>query len=164
MTFNKLAQRDPSNQYFERQCTQRQEVIFVTYQGVVIGIIERSEKYALKLKGRDELLAKHDILYLFKPDARTTVESHVTLDEDVIEEGLNFPELKLLERLQIPVELLHQCYQKKQPVIITMRNGEVLSGVIFKYGVFSIRLSLTVSARVIIMKLNIYDFELRKER
>ena len=101
------------------------------------------------------------ILYCFKSDTLDAVKQYVEIDEDVVEEKLE-PESKIAERLQIPDEILQKCFKEKRHITITMRNGHVLKGQIYSYGIFSIRLQIDTKHRVVIFRHGIYDLEYRK--
>ena len=156
-----LVRKDPSVKYLFKQFNAKAEVIFVCYKKEIKGIIEKIRIYELKIEGRKKLLEKLYILYCFKPDTLEAVKQHVTIDEDVVEEHLTL-HYKKGDKLQIPDEVLHTCLKENRYITITMRNGHVLKGTIFSYGIFSIRLQIDEKHRVIIFKHGIYDLEYRK--
>jgi sRNA-binding regulator protein Hfq len=159
-SFKDLARQDPSNKYFFKQLRAKEKLIFVAYPGRIEGVIERINKYELRLKERDELLPKHDILFLYKPGASKAVEQGLTIDEKVVKEQLE-PLIKLTERLEIPEDVLKKSFNEKRQIEITLRNGQVLKGRIHSYGIYSIRLELNKDSRVIIMRPNIYNLNYR---
>ncbi len=159
-SFKDLARQDPGNKYFFKQLRAKEKLIFVVYQDRIEGVIERVNKYELRLKERDELLPKHDILFLYKPEAAKAVEQVLTIDEDVVQEQLG-PQIKLSERLEIPEDILKKSFDEKRQIEITLRNGHVFKGRIHSYGIFSIRLELDKDSRVIIIRPNIYDLNYR---
>ena len=157
-----LVRKDPSVKYFFKQFKAGAEVIFICYKKEVKGIIEKIRIYELKIKGRKKLLEKLYILYCFKPDALEAVKQNVTIDEDVVDEHLTLQHKKE-DRLQIPDEILHTCFKEQRHITIIMRNGHVLNGTIFSYGIFSIRLQIDEKNRVIIFRHGVYDLEYRKK-
>lgn len=157
-----LVRKDPSVKYLFKQFKAGEEVVFVCYRKEVRGIIKKIGLYDLKIEGRKKFLEKLYILYCFKPDALEAVKQHVTIDDDVVEERLSLAHKKE-DRLQIPDEVLHKCFKEKRHVTITMRNGHVLQGTIFSYGIFSIRLQIDKQNRVVIFRHAVYDLEYRKK-
>jgi len=155
-----LVQRDPSVKYFVKQCRGKENLIFITYNGKLEGVIEKVLKYHLRLKGRKELLHKVHILFLCKPDTSDAVGRVLTFDQEVLDEHLE-PPVKPSERLEIPPEVLKKCFEEKRPIEVTLRNGYVLRGRLHSYGIFSLRLELEENARVIIMRPSIYDLNYR---
>jgi sRNA-binding regulator protein Hfq len=157
-----LVRKDPSVKYLVKQMRMKAEVIFVCYTKEVRGVIERIRKYELKLEGRKRLLSKTYILYFFKSDALEAVRQHVEIDEDVVEEKLE-PARKIADRLHIPDEVLQKCFDEKRMITVTMRNGHVLQGRIFSYGIFSIRLQIDKKNRVVLFRHGVYDIDYRRK-
>ena len=157
-----LIRKDPSFIYLIKQLRVKAEVIFVCYTKEVRGVIERIRKYELKLEGRKKLLSKTYVLYFFKPDALKAVKQNVEIDGEVAEEKLE-PARKIADRLQIPDEVLQKCFDEKRMITVTMRNGHILKGRIFSYGIFSIRLQIDKKNRVVLFRHAIYDLEYRKK-
>jgi len=133
--------RDPSNQYLLEQHSLGENLVFITYEGRIEGVIEEILKYQLKLKGRDELLAKHDIMFLYKPEAEEHINRIVETDEEVRDKKLE-PLTKCRERTNIRPAVLLKCMAKKREIKLTFRNGQILTGRIHSFGIFSIRLSI----------------------
>lgn len=158
MTFQELAQRDPSNRYFLKQCRLKEPLIFMTYHGKVEGVLEKVLNYALKLQGHDKLLPKVEILFVCKPDTSAAVGRVLTFDQEVLDQHLGVP-LHRRERLEIPPETLQTCFDEHRQIEVTLRAGYVLRGRIHSYGIFSIRLELEEAARVIIMRPSIYALD-----
>jgi sRNA-binding regulator protein Hfq len=156
-----LVKNDPSNKYLFKQFKQKEEVIFVCYTKKVKGVIEQLKRYHMYIVGRKKLLEKAFIVYCYKPDAAKAVEQLVQIDLDVVEEKLPIARAKAY-RLEVPDDLIKKCFEEKRKVAITMRNGHVLKGTIFSYGIFSIRLQLDSKTRVVLFRHAIYDFEYRK--
>jgi sRNA-binding regulator protein Hfq len=157
-----LIRKDPSVKYLAKQFRAKEEVIFVCYEEEVRGIIAKRWKYALKLNGEGKPLSKTGILYLFKPDALEAVKQNVEVDEEVVEEQLR-PAHRIADRLQIPDEVLQKCFDEKRMITVTMRNGHVLNGRIFSYGIFSIRLQIDERNRVILFRHGVYDIDYRRK-
>ena len=84
------------------------------------------------------------------------VKQHVEIDEDVVEEKLK-PARNLEDRLQIPDEILQTCFDEKRMITVTMRNGHILQGRIFSYGIFSIRLQIDKRNRVVLFRHSILE-------
>jgi len=156
-----LVRKDPSVKYFFKQFKTKSEVIFVCYQEEIRGVIVKILQYTLKVKGIKKLLNKTSILYFFKPDVLEAVKQNVSIDEDVVEEKLE-PANKKDERLEIPDDILQKCFNEKTVITVTMRNGHVLKGKIYSFGIFSIRLQIDKKNRVIIFRHAIYDLEYKK--
>jgi len=156
-----LVMNDPSVRYCLKQLHTGAEVVFVTYTKEIRGVIEKLWRYEIKLKERKKLIDKLRILYCFKSDALYSVKQHVGIDEEVKDERLE-PVRKITERLQIPDEILKKCFNEKRSITVTMRNGHVLKGQIFSFGIFSIRLQIDTKHRVVIFRHAIYDLEYRK--
>ena len=157
-----LVRRDPSIKYLIKQLRAKVEVIFVCYEEEIRDTIAKIWKHALKLKKIDKIIDKVLILYCFKPDTLEAVKQHVEIDEDVVEEKLK-PAHNKEERLQIPDEILQTCFDEKRMITVTMRNGHILQGRIFSYGIFSIRLQIDKKNRVVLFRHAIYDLEYRKK-
>lgn len=158
MNFRLLAKRDPSSRYFLKQCRLKEHLIFITYEGKVEGVIERITKYHLKVKGRRKLLEKLNILFLCKPEASEAVGCVLTIDHEVLGKQLE-PPIKKTERLEILDDVLQRCFEEKRQIEVMLRNGYVLRGSIYSYGIFSIRLALDKDSRVVIMRPNIYALD-----
>jgi sRNA-binding regulator protein Hfq len=156
-----LIRKDPSVKYLDKQFKAKEEVIFVCYKEEARGLIAKRWKYFLKLKGKKPL-SKTGILYFFKPDALEAVRQNIEVDEDVVEEQLR-PAHRIADRLQIPDEVLQKCFDKKRVITVTMRNGHVLNGRIFSYGIFSIRLQIDKRNRVVLFRHGVYDLEYRRK-
>ena len=157
-----LVRRDPSIKYLIKQLRAKVEVIFVCYEEEIRDTIAKIWKHALKLKKIDKIIDKVLILYCFKPDTLEAVKQHVEIDEDVVEEKLK-PAHNKEERLQIPDEILQTCFDEKRMITVTMRNGHILQGRIFSYGIFSIRLQIDKNNRVVLFRHGVYDLEYRKK-
>ena len=156
-----LVRKDPSFKYLIKQLRAKAEVIFVCYKEEARGVIIRIWKYALKLKGKKPL-SKTSILYFFKPDALEAVKQHVEVNEDVVEEKLK-PARNLEDRLKIPDEVLKKYFNEKRMITVAMRNGHILQGRIFSYGIFSIRLQIDENNRVVLFRHSIYDLDYTKK-
>ena len=158
----KLKTYDPSNRYFEKQCRLQENLIFITYKGKVEGIIERIQKYNLKLTIDETLILKHEVLYLYKPEAIEAVAKNLKIDDGIAKRNLE-PIITAGERLKIPYWVLRDNFKKKKEVKITLRNGHVFSGKIHMHGVFSIRLQIAKDSRIIIMRPAIHDLCYKSE-
>ena len=156
-----LVKKDPSVKYLFKQFKIKSEVIFICYQEEVRGIIVKILQYSLKIREIKKLLSKTSILYFFKPDVLEAVKKHVTIDREVVEEQL-VPADKMEDRLEIPDDILQKCFNEKTVITVTMRNGHVLKGKIYSFGIFSIRLQIDKKNRVIIFRHAIYDLEYKK--
>ena len=157
-----LVRRDPSIKYLIKQLRAKVEVIFVCYEEEIRDTIAKIWKHALKLKKIDKIIDKVLILYCFKPDTLEAVKQHVEIDEDVVEEKLK-PAHNKEERLQIPDEILQTCFDEKRMITVTMRNGHILQGRIFSYGIFSIRLQIDKNNRVVLFRHGVYDLDYRRK-
>jgi len=151
-----LVKNDPSNKYFNKQCRLGEHLIFRAYAGQVEGVINKVRKYELKLAGQKELLQKHDILYLYKPNVCNSVVRSVKTNNKIAEKQLHAT-FEKDERLDISYDILERCYKQKRLIDITLRNGHILQGRIHSFGMYSIRLEIGSNSRVIIMLANVYD-------
>jgi len=155
-----LIRKDPSDKYLFKQLKTKSELVFVCYQEEIRGVIGKIMKYGIKIKGIKPF-NKINILYCFKPDTLEAVKQHVTIDKEVVEEQL-VPADKMEDRLEISDDILQKCFNEKTVITVTMRNGHVLKGKIYSFGIFSIRLQIDKKNRVIIFRHAIYDLAYRK--
>ena len=160
--FAKLAKGDPGNRYLEKQRKLGEKLIFITYDGRTEGVIEEIRKYDLKLNGHEEPLAKHDILFLYKPEASEAVRRILKTDRDVAGKGLK-AELRRKKRLNIPGYRLLKNMRRKRETEVILRSGHVLRGKIHSFGIFSIRMELEKDFRAVIMRPNIWRVNFRPE-
>lgn len=151
----KLIERDPSVKYLKKQHKLKENLIFVTYSGKVEGVVEDLQDYTLKLNTQEPEIEKHNILYLYKPEAIEAVAENLKIDEEVAKQNLVEPP-PFRKRLNIPY-WVRKTFKERKEIKITLRNGHIFSGTVHTHGVFSIRLEIGKDSRVVIMRPNIYD-------
>lgn len=150
------AAKDPSNYLMNLFHENNDEIVFVCYQGVICGKITKNDVFEIIVEGQEEPIHKTQILYFYLPKFRAEIERMVRTDHRIAEEGLK-PLVGKDQRLQLNKNFIHNSYQDKDRISVTMRNGDKIHGIIHRYGIFSINLSLPKGIKIIIMNHSLHE-------
>ena len=136
--------------YIDKQIRRRTPMVFVLYDETVRGIIMRRMPYNLDLlvNGERRRINKLDIKYCYKQAHEPKILPYIEVDESV--KALNLgPEMDPSKRYQIDDKVLFQCYKERRPIILTLRGGEVIKGVIDWFSKYEIKIELPSKKSVI---------------
>ena len=129
--------------YIDKQIRRKTPMVFVTYDGVLRGLILRRMSYNLDLLANGEKIRinKLDIKYCYKQSHEPRILPYIQIDEEVKALGLG-PEMDPSRRYQIDDRVLIQCYRERRPIVLVLRGGEVFGGVIDWFSKYEVKIEL----------------------
>ncbi len=109
-------------------------MIFETYEGTIEAVVQKRLTYDLDLivDGEKSRLNKLPIKYMFKEKDGDGVRGNLTYDDGLRAQSLD-PIKPRKERMQIDTRQLAFARQHRLPIRITLRGGEVFTGLIDWY-------------------------------
>ena len=136
-------------------------MIFETYEGTVEAIVQKRLTYDLDLIVDNEKvrLNKLPIKYMYKKKDGDGVRGNLALDDKLRAKGLD-PIKPRKERMQIDTRQLAFARQHRLPIRITLRGGEVFTGLIDWYSHYEIKMSVAEDISVVVFRHAALDFEL----
>lgn len=147
--------------YMDKQLREKTPMVFVTYEGPVRGTIQKRLVYDLDLNagGEKVRINKLFIKYCYKAVDEEAVLKHLVVDEALRAQNLQ-PIKPRKERFQIDTRHLAMARQKKLPLKIVLRGGEIFIGNIDWYSHYEIKLSLgNEEGAVVVFRHAAYDYE-----
>jgi sRNA-binding regulator protein Hfq len=118
-------------------------MVFVMYDGILRGLILRSMPYNLDIltDGNKVRINKLDIKYWYKRSHESLVLPHIDYDEEVRSLDLS-AEMIPGKRYQIDDKVLVQCYREHRPILMVLRGGEMVGGVIDWFSKYEVKVEL----------------------
>ena len=145
--------------YVQKQIRRKTPMVFELYGGRIEGIINRRLTYTLVVlaDGETHHLEKLNIKYMYKKDEM----SHVVQDIEV-EAGLKTQNLVSIvhksERFQVDDRVLARCRKEKIPVRLTLRGGEIITGVIAWFSHYEMKMLLAHGGSVVVFRHGLQSF------
>ena len=135
--------------------------MFQTYDRAIEAVIVKRLTYDLDLlvDGEKERLNKLPIKYVYKKKDEPGVTANLTYDDAVLAKKLE-PIKPRKERMQIDTRQLAFARQHHLPIRITLRGGEVFTGLIDWYSHYEIKMSVSEDVSVVVFRHAALDFEL----
>lgn len=152
------AAKDPSNFLLNMFHKNEEEVVFVSYQGLFSGKILKNDTYEVEIEGREEPIHKTEILYFYLFKYHNQISRILKNDCAVLEENLEAL-LEKDQRLELNKHFIHDSYQDNARVSVKMRNGDMIHGIIHRYGIFSINLALPKGIKIIVLNHGLYELK-----
>lgn len=148
--------------YVQKQIRKRTPMVFELYGEHIEGIIRRRLTYTLAVALVDEEihhLDKLNIKYMYKREEIAQVVQDIEVDA-----GLKAQQLVSVvhksERLQVDDRVLARCRKEKVPVRLTLRGGEIITGLIRWFSQYDMKLLLAHGGNVIVFRHGLHRFEI----
>ncbi len=138
-------------------------MVFELYGKRIEGIINRRLTYTLVVLADGDVhhLEKFNIKYMYKKDEM----SHVIQDIEV-DAGLKAQNLVSIvhksERFQVDDRVLARCRREKIPTCLTLRGGEMITGVISWFSQYEIKMLLAHGGSVVVFRHGLHNFEMSR--
>ena len=148
--------------YVQKQIRKKTPMVFELYGGNIEGIITRRLTYALAVVSVNEEvhhLEKLNIKYMYKRDEMPQVVQDIEVDTDLKARNL-ISIVHKSERFQVDNRVLARCRKEKIPVRLTLRGGEIFTGVIGWFSQYDMKMLLVHGGNVIIFRHGLHRFEI----
>jgi len=145
----------------DKQLREKTPMVFVTYDGPVRGTLLKRLVYDLDVNTDDGKVRinKLQIKFCYKAADEEAVNKHLVIDEALRAQNLQ-PVKPRKERFQIDTRHLAIARQKKLPLKIVLRGGEIFTGNIDWYSHYEIKLSLGgEEGSVVVFRHAAFDYE-----
>jgi len=151
--------------YINKQIKKKTPMVFELYDGRMPAVIIRRFTYDLDLlidgSGRKRI-NKLDMKYCYKRSHESKVLPEISYNEEL--KALNLqPTENKAERYDIDDQLLLQCYRERTPITLTMRGGEVFSGVIDWFSKFEIKVEFPSRKSIVAFRHATYEFKINEQ-
>jgi len=145
----------------DKQIRDNTTMIFQTYDRPIEGVVVKRLTYDLDLlvDGEKERLNKLPIKYMFKKRDGEEIKKGLEVDDALRDKKLE-PIKPRKERMQIDTRQLGFARQHRLPIHVTLRGGEVFTGLIDWYSHYEIKMSLTEETSVVVFRHAAHHFEL----
>ena len=148
--------------YVQKQIRKKTPMVFELYGEQIEGIISRRLTYALavvSVNGEIYHLEKLNIKYMYKRDEMPQVVQDIEVDTDL--KGQNLISIvHRSERFQVDDRVLARCRKEKIPVRLTLRGGEIFTGVIGWFSQYDMKMLLAHGGNVIVFRHGLHRFEI----
>ena len=148
--------------YVQKQIRKKTPMVFELYGGYIEGIISRRLTYALavvSINGEVHHLEKLNIKYMYKQDERSQVVQDIEVDTDLRAQKL-ISIVHRSERFQVDDRVLVRCCKEKIPVRLTLRGGEIITGLIKWFSQYDMKMLLAHGGSVIVFRHGLHRFEI----
>ena len=148
--------------YVQKQIRKKTPMILEVYGGHVEGIISRRLTYTLaviSVNGEVHHLEKLNIKYMYKQAEMSQVVQDIEVNTDLKAQNLTSIVHKS-ERLQVDDRVLGRCRKEKIPVRVTLRGGEIITGVIKWFSQYDMKMHLAHGGNVIVFRHGLHRFEI----
>ena len=148
--------------YVQKQIRRKTPMVFELYGEHIEGIITRRLTYALAVISVSEEihhLEKLNIKYMYKRDEMPQVVQDIEVDAGLKAQNL-ISIVHKSERLQIDDRVLVRCCKKKIPVRLTLRGGEIITGVIRWFTQYDMKMLLAHGGNVVVFRHGLHRFEI----
>jgi sRNA-binding regulator protein Hfq len=145
----------------DKQVREKTPMVFVTYDGDVAGVVAKRLVYDLDVLAGEEKVRinKLQIKFCYKQQDAEIVAKHLQHSEAVRAQSL--PPIKpRKERFEIDSRQLAHARQKRLPIRVVLRGGEMFTGMIDWYSYYEIKMSLGEDeASVVVFRHAAHAFE-----
>ena len=148
--------------YVQKQIRKKTPMVFELYGERIEGIISRRLTYALavvSVNGEVNHLEKLNIKYMYKQEEMAQVVQDIEVDTDLKAQNL-ISIVHKSERFQVDDRVLVRCWKKKNPVRLTLRGGEILTGVIRWFSQYDMKMLLAHGGNVVVFRHGLHRFEI----
>jgi sRNA-binding regulator protein Hfq len=148
--------------YVQKQIRKKTPMVFELYGEHIEGIISRRLTYALAVVSVNEEvhhLEKLNIKYMYKQDEMSQVVQDIEVDAGLKAQNL-ISIVHKSERFQVDDRVLVRCCKKKIPVRLTLRGGEIITGVIRWFSQYDMKMLLAHGGNVIVFRHGLHRFEI----
>ncbi len=148
--------------YVQKQIRKKTPMVFELYGEQIEGIISRRLTYALAVVSVNEgvhHLEKLNIKYMYKRDEMPQVVQDIEVDTDLKVQNL-ISIAHRSERFQVDDRVLARCRKEKNPVRLTLRGGEIITGVIKWFSQYDMKVLLAHGGNVIVFRHGLHSFEI----
>ncbi len=148
--------------YVQKQIRKKTPMVFELYGEHIEGIISRRLTYALAVVSVNEEvhhLEKLNIKYMYKQDEMSQVVQDIEVDTDLRTQNL-ISIVHRSERFQVDDRVLVRCCKKKIPVRLTLRGGEIITGLIKWFSQYDMKMLLAHGGNVIVFRHGLHRFEI----
>ena len=148
--------------YVQKQIRKKTPMVFELYGGHVEGIISRRLTYALAIVSVNEEvchLEKLNIKYMYKRDEMMQVVQDIEVDTDLKAQNL-ISVVHRSERFQVDDRVLVRCRKEKIPVRLTLRGGEIITGIIKWFSRYDMKMLLAHGGNVVVFRHGLHRFEI----
>ncbi len=151
--------------YIQKQIRNKTPMVFEVYGETLTGNILHRLPYnlVLRLGGERRCINKIDIKYCYKQKVQEQLMARIQIDESIRSQNLGSV-AERDERYHVEDRVLLECYRNRSPVTITLRGGEMISGVVDWYSKYEIKLEVKKRVGVLIFRHAIYHFEVQSAR
>ena len=136
-------------------------MVFELYGRHIEGIISRRLTYTLVIltDGGTHHLEKLNIKYMYKKDEISHVVQDIEVDAELKAQNL-VSIVHKSERFHVDNRVLARCRKEKIPVRLTLRGGEIMTGVIAWFSQYEIKMFLAHGASVVAFRHGLHSFEI----
>ena len=148
--------------YVQKQIRKKTPMVFELYGGHIEGIISRRLTYTLAVvsaNGEVHHFEKLNIKYMYKQDEMSQVVQDIEVDADLQARNL-VSIVHKSERFQVDDRVLVRCRKEKIPVRLTLRGGEIITGVIKWFSQYDMKMLLAHGGNVIVFRHGLHRFEI----
>ena len=148
--------------YVQKQIRKKTPMVFELYGEQIEGIISRRLTYALVVVSVNEEvhhLEKLNIKYMYKRDEVSQVVRDIEVDTELKAQNL-ISIVHKSERFQVDDRVLARCRKEKIPVRLTLRGGEIITGVIMWFSQYDMKMLLAHGGNVIVFRHGLHCFEI----
>ena len=148
--------------YIQKQIRKKTPMVFELYGESIEGIISRRLTYSLvvvSVNGEVHHLEKLNIKYMYKRNEMSQVVQDIEVDAGLKAQGL-ISIVHRSERFQVDDRVLVRCRKEKIPVRLTLRGGEIITGVIRWFSQYDMKMLLAHGGNVIVFRHGLHRFEI----
>lgn len=148
--------------YVQKQIRKKTPMVFELYGDHIEGIISRRLTFTLNVvsvNGEVHHLEKLNIKYMYKRDELPQVVRDIEVDTDLKAQNL-ISIVHKSERFQVDDRVLVRCRKEKIPVRLTLRGGEIITGVIKWFSQYDMKMLLSHGGNVIVFRHGLHRFEI----
>ncbi len=148
--------------YVQKQIRKKTPMVFELYGEHIEGIISRRLTYSLAVvsaNGVEHHLEKLNIKYMYKRNEMSQVVQDIEVDMELKAQSLTAI-VHRSERFQVDDRVLVRCRKEKIPVRLTLRGGEIITGVIRWFSQYDMKMLLAHGGNVIVFRHGLHRFEI----
>ena len=148
--------------YVQKQIRKKTPMVFELYGEHIEGIISRRLTYSLavvSVNGVEHHLEKLNIKYMYKRNEMSQVVQDIEVDAGLKAQNL-ISIVHKSERFQVDDRVLVRCCKKKNPVRVTLRGGEIITGVIRWFSQYDMKMLLAHGGNVVVFRHGLHRFEI----
>ena len=148
--------------YVQKQIRKKTPMVFELYEEHIEGIISRRLTYSLavvSVNGVEHHLEKLNIKYMYKWAEKPQVVQDIEVNMELKAQNL-ISIVHRSERFQVDDRVLVRCCKAKIPVRLTLRGGEIITGVIRWFSQYDMKVLLAHGGNVIVFRHGLHRFEI----